>query len=58
MFDRVLNTPVYNSFMIESLSYRNQSTDLLYKSMNWFLYDRDLRNEIVKVPNTKDSENF
>ena len=24
-----------------SLSYRNQSFDLLYKSMDWFLYDRD-----------------
>ena len=25
-----------------SLSYRNQSIDLLYKSMDWFPYDRDL----------------
>ena len=31
-----------------SLSYRNQSIDLLYKSMDWFLYDRDLRYEKVK----------
>ena len=30
------------------LSYRNQSIDLLYKSINWFLYDRDLRHERVK----------
>ena len=28
-----------------SLSYRNQSIDLFYKSMDWFLYDRDLRQE-------------
>ena len=28
-----------------SLSYRNQSIDLQSKSMNWFLYDRDLRHE-------------
>ena len=32
----------------ESLSYRNQSIDLFYKSMDWFLYDRDLRHERVK----------
>ena len=31
-----------------SLSYRNQSIDLLCKSMEWFLYDRDLRYEVVK----------
>ena len=30
-----------------SLSYRNQSTDLLCKSMHRFLYDRDLRHERV-----------
>ena len=28
-----------------SLSFRNQSIDLLSKSMNWFLYDKDLRHE-------------
>ena len=32
-----------------SLSYRNQSIDLQTKSMDWFLYDRDLRHERVKV---------
>ena len=32
-----------------SLSYRNQSTDLQSKSMNWFLYDKDLRHERVKI---------
>ena len=30
-----------------SLSYRNQSIDLLCKSIGWFLYDRDLRHEKV-----------
>ena len=30
------------------LSYRNQSIDLLRKSMDWFLYDNDLRLERVK----------
>ena len=29
------------------LSYRNQYIDLLCKSMDWFLYDRDLRHERV-----------
>ena len=28
-----------------SLSYRNQSIDLLCKSVDWFLYNRDLRHE-------------
>ena len=31
------------------LSYRNQPTDLLCKSIDWFLYDRDLRQERVKA---------
>ena len=31
-----------------SLSYRNQSIDLLRKSMDWFLYDNGLRHEMVK----------
>ena len=30
------------------LSYRNQSIDLLRKSMDWFLYDNGLRLESVK----------
>ena len=34
--------------MTESLSYKNQSIDLLCKSMERFLYDRDFRHEIVK----------
>ena len=31
------------------LSYRNQSIDLLGKSMDWFLYDNGLRHERVKT---------
>ena len=31
-----------------SLSYRNQSIDLLCKSMDWLLYDKGLRHERVK----------
>ena len=31
-----------------SLSYRNQTFDLLCKSMDWFLYDRELVHERVK----------
>ena len=30
------------------LSYKNQSIDLLSKSKDWFLFDRDLRHERVK----------
>ena len=37
-----------NSLMTESLSYRNQSTDFFCKSMDWFLYDTNLRHERVK----------
>ena len=32
-----------------SPSYRNQSIDFQSKLMDWFLYDRDLRQEIVKL---------
>ena len=32
-----------------SLSYRNQSIDLLCKSIDWFLYDRGLRHERVET---------
>ena len=31
------------------LSYRNQSIDLQSKSVNWFLYDKDLHHERVKI---------
>ena len=31
-----------------SLSYKNHSTDLLCKSMDWFLYDSDLQHERIK----------
>ena len=31
------------------LSYRNQSIDLLCKSVDWFLYDNDLRRERVNA---------
>ena len=31
-----------------SLSYRNQSLDLLCISIDWFLYDRDLRHERIR----------
>ena len=37
-----------NSSMTEVVSYRNQSIDLQSKSMDWFLYDKDLHRERVK----------
>ena len=30
-----------------SLSYRSQPNDLLYKPVDWFLYDRDLRHQRI-----------
>ena len=39
----------FNSFMTEVPVYRNQSIDLQRKSMDWFLYDRDLHHERVKA---------
>ena len=39
---------VFNSFVTEVLLFRNESIDLQRKSMEWFVYDRDLRQERVK----------
>ena len=39
--------PVSNGSWGRSLSYRNQSIDVQSKSMDWFLYERDLRHERV-----------
>ena len=43
---------VYSQYLTLScrrpLSYRNQSIDLLRKSVDWFLYDNGLRHERVK----------
>ena len=44
---------VINSFMTEVPRYRNQSIGLLSKSVDWFLYDRDLRHERVKWKNSE-----
>ena len=38
---------VINSFMTEISIYGDQSIDLQSKSVDWFLYDRDLRHERV-----------
>ena len=39
---------VINSLWQKSLSYKNYTIGLLCKSMDWFLYDMDLRHERVK----------
>ena len=39
------------------LSYRNQSIDLLCKSMDWFLYDNGLRYERVKYDSQPSTRN-
>ena len=36
-----------------SLSYRNQSIDLQSKTLDWFLYDRDLRHERVNIKESR-----
>ena len=43
--------------MTESLSFRNQSNNLQSKSMNWFLYDRDLHYERLKQLGRKRKSN-
>ena len=48
MYGGAFYEKIVNFFMTQSLSYRNQFIDLLFKSMDWFLYDRDLRHERVK----------
>ena len=44
----VTNLDHFNFFMTEVTSYRNQSIDLLYKSLDWFLHDRHFYHERVK----------
>ena len=42
-----------------SLSYKNQSIDLQSKSVDWFLYGRDLRHERAKpLAGPSDSSKF
>ena len=42
------NIPQINPFKTEAFIIRNQSIDLLGKSMDWFLYDNGLRLERVE----------
>ena len=48
LISRVSSNFKVSSFMTEALSCRNQSIDLLCKSMDWFIYNRDLHYERVK----------
>ena len=48
IFSRKSRSKALNLSWWTSLSYRNQSFDLQSKSMDWFLYDRDLHHERVK----------
>ena len=56
IFESIFCKFTHNSFFLpltlswrRSLSYRNHSIDLLCKSMDWFLYDRNLCHERVKA---------
>ena len=54
MFVTVLNTPLHLTLSWRRpLSYRNQSIDLLCKSMDWFLYGNGLRHERVNWRTSK-----
>ena len=61
---KILRCPFSTLSQRSSLSYRNQSTDLLCKPIKWFLYDRDLSHKRVEniFPHTEDissaRENF
>ena len=47
----ILNHPIFiilNSFVTETVIYRNQFNDLRSKSIDWFLYDNGLHHERVK----------
>ena len=50
IYGSVLNTPLSDLTLSWRgfLSCRNQSIDLVYKSMDWFLYNRDFHQERVK----------
>ena len=43
-----MNDLLFNSIMTEIPIIQNQSIDLQSKSIDWFLYDRDIRLERVK----------
>ena len=47
------NTSLFiNSFMTEVPIIKNQSIDLLLKSMDWFLYDRELHHQTANIKAT------
>ena len=48
LFSRFMTWSCFTLSWQRSLSYRHQSSDLLWKSMGWFLYDRDLLQKGVK----------
>ena len=48
-YEYIQVTKHLNLLWLRSLSYRNQSSDLLCKSMNWFLYDWYLHHDSVKT---------
>ena len=42
-----ITTSILTLLWRKAISHRNQSIDFLCKSMDWFLYDRDIRHERV-----------
>ena len=45
----IMDEELLDSFMTEVMLYRNQYIDLERKSMDWFLYDSDIRHERVNA---------
>ena len=60
IFKNILLDYVLNFSWRKSLSYRNQSIDLFWKSMDWYPYDRNFFNEeiIFKNPYIQFAEDF
>ena len=48
-FRCIMDEELLDSFMTEVMLYRNQYIDLERKSMDWFLYDSDIRHERVNA---------
>ena len=61
-FEKLAKEKIYSSHSLfyflsdwrRSLSYRNQSINLLCKSVDWFLYDRELRHQNDNVSESRD----
>ena len=49
VYERLVDSTLHFFSWRRSLSYRNQSIDSLCKSIDWFLYDRDIRHPFLQT---------